>query len=52
MVISLRPGMELSRDTLIRRLIDIQYERNDIAFERNTLPRARRHGRDLAGILG
>ena len=27
--------MELSRDTLIRRLIDIQYERNDIAFERN-----------------
>ena len=35
MVISLRPGMELSRDTLIRRLIDIQYERNDIAFERN-----------------
>ena len=35
MVISLRPGMELGRDTLIRRLIDIQYERNDIAFERN-----------------
>lgn len=35
MVISLRPGMEVSRDTLIRRLIDIQYERNDIAFERN-----------------
>ena len=35
MVISLRPGMEVSRDDLIRRLIDIQYERNDIAFERN-----------------
>ena len=35
MVISLRPGMEISRDALIRRLIDIQYERNDIAFERN-----------------
>lgn len=35
MVISLRPGMELSRDHLLRRLIDIQYERNDIAFERN-----------------
>ena len=35
MVISLRPGMEISRDTLIRRLIDLQYERNDLAFERN-----------------
>ncbi len=35
MVISLRPGMEKSRDELIRKLIDIQYERNDIAFERN-----------------
>ncbi len=35
LVISLRPGMEKSRDELIRRLIDIQYERNDIAFERN-----------------
>ena len=35
LVISLRPGMEKSRDALIRRLIDIQYERNDIAFERN-----------------
>lgn len=35
MVISLRPGTEISRDQLIHRLIDIQYERNDIAFERN-----------------
>lgn len=35
MVISLRPGMEKSRDDLIHKLIDIQYERNDIAFERN-----------------
>lgn len=35
LVISLRPGMELERDQLIHRLIDIQYERNDIAFERN-----------------
>ena len=52
MVISLRPGMEVSRDDLIRRLIDIQYERNDIAFERNRFPRARGHGRGLAGIFG
>lgn len=35
MVISLRPGMEISHEKLTRRLIDIQYERNDIAFERN-----------------
>ncbi len=35
MVVSLRPSMELGREELIRRLIGIQYERNDIAFERN-----------------
>lgn len=35
MVISLRPGMTRDRDELLRKLIDIQYERNDIAFERN-----------------
>ena len=35
MVVSLRPGTEISREQLIHRLIDIQYERNDIAFERN-----------------
>lgn len=35
MVISLRPGMQKDRDALLRKLIDIQYERNDIAFERN-----------------
>ncbi len=35
MVLSLRPGMEIPHEKLARRLIDIQYERNDIAFERN-----------------
>jgi excinuclease ABC subunit B len=35
MVISLRPGQQGDRDELLRRLIDIRYERNDIAFERN-----------------
>ncbi|MFV0412930.1 MAG: excinuclease ABC subunit UvrB [Oscillospiraceae bacterium] len=35
MVISLRPGMELSRDKLLARLVDLQYERNDINFVRN-----------------
>ena len=35
-MISLRPGMELSRDKLLRMLIDIQYERNDIDFSRGS----------------
>lgn len=35
MVISLRTGMERSRDWLIKRLVDLQYERNDINFTRN-----------------
>ncbi len=33
-MISLRPGMEMSIDELLRRLVEVQYERNDIAFER------------------
>jgi excinuclease ABC subunit B len=35
MVISLRQGMEKSRDELISKLVEIQYERNDISFTRN-----------------
>ena len=35
MVISLRPGMEMSREDLCRRLVDLQYERNDVNFIRN-----------------
>ena len=35
MVISLRSGMEKSRDWLIAKLVDLQYERNDINFIRN-----------------
>lgn len=35
LVLSLRPGMEKDRDAIIRKLVDIQYTRNDIAFERN-----------------
>ena len=36
MVISLRPGQERNFDELLRKLIEIRYERNDIAFERNS----------------
>lgn len=35
MVISLRPGTEIPRDDLLRRLVGIQYERNDVNFIRN-----------------
>lgn len=35
MVISLRPGMQKSRDELIDKLVEIQYERNDVNFVRN-----------------
>ena len=35
MVVSLRTGAEWDRDELLRRLVEIRYERNDIAFERN-----------------
>ncbi len=35
-MISLRPGMTMSREKLLRNLIDIQYERNDVDFSRGT----------------
>lgn len=35
MVISLRTGMQKDRDELIKKLVEIQYERNDISFSRN-----------------
>jgi len=35
MVISLRTGMQKDRDALLNKLVAIQYERNDVAFERN-----------------
>ncbi len=34
MTVSLRPGMEVDRDTVIRGLIDMQYERNDMDLQR------------------
>ncbi|RYI27986.1 MULTISPECIES: excinuclease ABC subunit UvrB [Bacillus] len=36
LVLSLRTGMEIERNQLLRRLVDIQYERNDIDFRRGT----------------
>lgn len=35
MMVALRVGAEMKRETLFKRLVEIRYERNDIAFERN-----------------
>lgn len=35
MVISLRPGMQKSRDELLKKLVELQYERNDVNLTRN-----------------
>ena len=35
-MLSLRPGMEKPRNEILRKLVDIQYTRNDMAFERGT----------------
>ena len=35
-MLSLRPGMEKPRNEILRKLVDIQYNRNDLAFERGT----------------
>jgi excinuclease ABC subunit B len=36
LVVSLRTGMEIERNQLLRRMVDVQYERNDIDFRRGT----------------
>lgn len=36
MMVSLRPGMEIDRDEVIRQLIDLQYTRNEMDFHRGT----------------
>ena len=36
MMVSLRPGMQKDRDAVLRQLVDIQYERNDMDFRRGT----------------
>ena len=36
MVVSLRPGMEKDRDEVLKKLIDMQYTRNEMDFKRGT----------------
>ena len=47
MMVSMRPGMQISRDQLIERLVEIQYTRNDIDFSRGSF---RVHG-DVLEII-
>ena len=47
LVMALRPGMELSRDDLIRKLVKISYDRNDLSLERDKF---RVHG-DIVDII-
>ena len=47
MMVSMRPGMQISRDKLIERLVEIQYTRNDIDFTRGSF---RVHG-DVLEII-
>lgn len=36
MVLSLRVGQKIDRQAILRKLVEIQYDRNDIAFQRGT----------------
>ena len=36
LVVSIRTGMEMERNQLLRKLVDVQYERNDVSFTRGT----------------
>ena len=47
MMVSLRPGMEKDRDEVLRQLIDIQYDRNEMVFKRGTF---RVHG-DVVEVI-
>ena len=47
MMVSLRPGMEKDRDEVLRQLIDIQYDRNEMDFKRGTF---RVHG-DVVEVI-
>lgn len=37
MIVSLRPGMQVERDKMLKKLVNMQYSRNEIDFKRGTL---------------
>ena len=47
MMLPLRVGDEIDRDEMLLKLIDIQYDRNDVSFQRGTVPRAGRRRRSV-----
>ena len=52
MMVGLRRGEAIDRDAMLRKLVDIQYERNDIEFAARQVSRARRLRRALAVVRG
>ena len=51
-MVRLKVGQEQDRDALLRRLVEIQYTRNDMAFTRGTFRVRGRHPRGLPGLRG
>ena len=52
MLLMLEKGQKIARQQILRRLVEIQYERNDVDFRRGHVPRARRRDRDLSDLRG
>ena len=51
-MLRLKVGEEMDRDGVLRRLVEIQYTRNDLSFTRGTFRVRGRHPRDLPGLRG
>ena len=52
MMLPLERGQRIDREQILRKLVEIQYERNDLDFAPRHLPRPRRHRRGLAVVRG
>ena len=52
MMLPLERGQRIDREQILRKLVEIQYERNDHDFEPRRLPRPRRHRRGLPLVRG
>ena len=51
MLLFLEKGQHIERNDILRKLVDIQYDAERLRFPARDLPRARRRGRDLPGVL-
>ena len=52
MMLPLERGQRIDREQILRKLVEIQYERNDHEFARGDVPRPRRHRRGLSVVRG